>query len=152
MKRIVLLQFILLLLTTACLAATGPDPTAIPDGMQTYNDFEKNIAQYPFIASQERRTRIIAGLKKVELCMKKEQILKLLGPPDFSDINYGPKGPGEKWIGSSWMYYISKQSELVNLNDPRVEVFFDTNDRAHWIAPSHIEGAHELGKAGKKCD
>lgn len=152
MKRITPFLLIFLLLASICWAATVPDPRAIPDGMQTYKDFERNISQYPYVASQERSTKIVAGLKKVSLCMKKEQILKLLGPPDYSQINYGSKGPEEKWQGSSWMYYLSKQSHLVNLNDPRVEVFFDTNDCANWIVPSHIEDGRELGTPGKGCN
>jgi len=151
MRRITSLQLISLLITSICWSASVPDTRAIPDGMQSYNDFEKKITRYPYIASKERSDKIVAGLKKVEVCMNKKQIMQLLGPPDYSQINYGPKGPGEKWLGSSWMYFLSKESELVNRNDPSVSVSFDTKDRAQWIAPSNVEGAYEIGTPGKEC-
>ena len=83
--------------------------------------------------------------------MSKSEIHALLGAPDFSQLDFGPKGPNEKWLGSSWMYYLSKRGPGVNLNDPRVEIFFDTNDRAQWIVPGGIKGAQEIGSVNERC-
>ena len=64
MRRIILLQLISLLLSSICWSAPVPDPRAIPDGMQSYNDFEKTISRYPYVALKERGAKIVAGLKK----------------------------------------------------------------------------------------
>ena len=137
----------LALLATSCQyqESSVPDPRAIPDGMPTAEEFEKGIQKYPYSAPPERTASVVTGLTKVERYMSKQQILDLLGRPDYSSINYGPKGPGEKWLGSSWTYWLSKRDSGVNVYDPCVEVFFNTNGLADWIAPSNIAGAHEIG-------
>ena len=124
-------------------------PTA--DGMPTYEVFQKTIGQYPYHAKTERKAKIISGIAALKVCMDKKQIQSLIGAPDYSRVSYGPKGPGEKWLGTSWKYYLTKQSSLVNSNDSAVEVFFDTNNRAHWIVPRHIDGASEIGAVSGKC-
>jgi hypothetical protein len=129
-----------------------PDPKPQGDGMPTYQEFENKIGRYPYSASPERVRRIVAGISKVTHCMTKAQIRALLGEPEYSRLDYGPKGPGEKWLGSDWTFYISKRDSGANLNDPRVEIFFDTHDRAHWIAPTRIEAAHEIGGPSSRCD
>lgn len=83
--------------------------------------------------------------------MTKDEISALLGAPDFSEIGYGPKGPNARWNGLWWMYFVSKQSDLSNMKDPAVEIFFDTTDRAHWIVPHGIEGASEIGSVEVAC-
>ena len=123
----------------------------VADGMPTYEEFEKTIAQYPHHAKSERKTKIISGIAALKVCMDKIQVQSLIGAPDYSSTSYGPKGPGEKWLGTSWMYYLTKQSSLVNTNDSTVEVFFDTKNRAHWIVPHHVDGGHEVGAVSVKC-
>lgn len=113
--------------------------------------FVSGIRSYPYTAPAERRARIAEGAKLLHWCMTKDEVSRLLGAPDYSEINYGPKGPGERWLGSSWMFYISMQSDKVNLKDPRVEILFDTTDRAHWLAPTGIEGANEIGAPDAVC-
>ena len=151
MKRTTLLSFIVALGVLCSGNSVLPDPKPQSDGMPTYQDFENKIQQYPYSASPERVRQIVGGIFKVTGCMTKAQIEVLLGQPDYSQLDYGPKGPGEKWLGSHWMYYISKRNSGTNLYDPSVEVFFDTSGRAHWIIPSHINGAQEIGTAGEKC-
>ena len=114
--------------------------------MPSAQESERGISRYPYNAPFERVAKIKAGLKTLALCMTKMQTKGLMGAPDFSE-----KGPGEKWRGSNWVYYVSKHSERMNLNDSTVEVFFDTADRVQWIAPSRVEGAKELGSPEKKC-
>jgi len=75
----------------------------------------------------------------------------MLGTPDYSEVMSGPKGPDEKWLGWAWMYYLSKRSKATNLNDPRVEIFFDTSYRATWIVPTGVPGAHEIGGVRERC-
>jgi hypothetical protein len=123
----------------------------VADGMPSYEEFEKKISLYPYRAEAERAAKIKSGIAALKVCMGKEQVQSKIGVPDYSRASYGPKGPSEKWLGSSWTYYLAKQSSLVNTNDSTVEVFFDTKNRAHWIVPHHIDGAHEIGAVSVKC-
>ena len=83
--------------------------------------------------------------------MTKREVEATLGKPDFSRSMFGPKGPGEKWLGFSWTYYLAKTGSTTNSKDPGIEVFFDTSDRAHWIVPTGIEGAREIGAPARPC-
>ena len=94
------------------------------------------------MASPERRARVYAGYEKLEPGMSKDQVAALIGEPDYSEAGYGPKGPGERWLGSSWTYWLGKQDDGVNLYDPMVEVFFGTDGRADRITSS-IRGLRE---------
>lgn len=146
MKSLGAIVFGLVMLAISCQKpSTKSEPQPVPDGMPTAEKFEKGIKQYPYSAPPERIAKITTGLTKVERDMTKQQILNLLGQPDYSRLDYGPKGPGEKWLGSSWVYWLSKRDNGINMNDPCVHVFFDTKDRADWIVPSNIHGAHEIG-------
>ncbi|BDU22563.1 hypothetical protein [Dyella sp. GSA-30] len=150
MQRAILLGLVAVLVA-GC--GDGPqDLSAIPrDPYPNANSFFNDIKDHPYKVSAERVARIIEGVKNVHRCMTKEEVSRLLGAPDYSDISYGPKGPNEKWLGSRWMFYASMQSDAGNMKAPRVEVFFDTTDRAHWIVPTGIEGANEIGTASVVC-
>jgi hypothetical protein len=137
------------LFSFAALSSTPGVP--IPDGIPTYQQFEKRVRPYPYLAPPERAQQILSGSSQLRSCLTKQQVSALLGPPDFSQLSYGPKGPGEKWLGSHWMYYLAKRSRSTNLNDPNMEIFFDTSDRAQWVVPTHIEGANELGGPKQQC-
>lgn len=141
-------------LAVALLVGCGhpQDPATIPrDSYPDGRAFERSIKQYPYKATTERAARIIAGVKKLHRCMTKDEVSALLGAPDFSEIAYGPKGPNARWQGSWWMFFVSKRSHMMNMQDPMVEVFYDTTDRAHWIVAHGIEGASEIGSAEVPC-
>lgn len=128
------------------------DSTTVPhDSYPSYQAFVSGIKSYPYIASAERRARINEGAKLLRRCMTKDEVSGLLGAPDHSEIDFGPKGPNERWLGSNWVFYISMQSDMVSLKDPRIEIFFDTTDRAHWLVPTGIEGASEIGAPDVVC-
>jgi hypothetical protein len=151
MKRILLLfissVFILLSMSIAVCELNKP----LSDGMPTYEEFEARVKAFPYEATPERVAQIMAGIPKLKKCMNKKTIKELLGVPDYSRLSYGPKGPGEKWRGSSWTYYLSTRSNLVNIDDPCIQIFFNTFNQAHWIAPSNIKNAKEIGSPKDKC-
>ena len=124
-------------------APTPPTVTPKPDGKKTYEEFAATIKSYPYDAPQERKDRIVKNYPKLELGMSKEQVAELIGDPDYSQLGYGPKGPRPQWHGSNWTYWLRKRDNLVNLNDPCLEIFFGTDDRATWIVPSNIDGLTE---------
>ena len=138
-------------LAVCLLASSESIAQPVADGMPSYEEFEKKISQYPYRAKVERVSKIKSGIAALKVCMDKEQVQAQIGVPDYSRASYGPKGPSEKWLGSSWTYYLTKQSSLVNTNDSTVVVFFDTKNRAHWIVPHHVDGGHEIGAVSVKC-
>ncbi|MEO8674247.1 MAG: hypothetical protein ABI569_01635 [Casimicrobiaceae bacterium] len=109
------------------------------------------MPRFPYIAPPERAATIRAGLAHLKRCANKAAVRSLLGEPDFGRATRAAKGPGDKWIGSSWVYYLSKKDSGANRSDSRVEIFFDTGERAIWIAPSHVEGVREIGAFGDRC-
>jgi hypothetical protein len=123
----------------------------VPDGTTAQEQFEKAVSKYPYIAPAERMVKVKNGLKHVVRCMTKKQIRSLLGEPDYGEESYGPKGLNSKWIGSSWTFYLTKRADSVNTNDAVVQIFFDRNERASWVVPSHIENTQVLGDPGGKC-
>ena len=137
-------------------ASLPPAPTPTPVGAPEYAEFAETIAQYPYHAPRQRVAKVTSGLGHVKKCMTKSRIRSLLGAADYGRRDYGPKGPHERWLGSSWTYILSMQDQAA-MNDDKaalneqVKVFFDTNDRAVWIAPYNIANAKEIGGPGEKC-
>ena len=115
------------------------------DGKRSYEEFRGSVKSFPYAASPERKDRILRGYPKLQIGMTKEEVAALIGEPDYSQLSFGPKGPNMQWKGSSWSYYLYKRGDGANTFDPRVEVFFGTDDRAKWIVPSNIEGLREKG-------
>ena len=151
MKRntlILVTSIFILLITNAALCQPNKP---VSDNMPSYEEFAANVNAYPYVASSERVAKITAGIPHLEKCMDKTSIEELLGKPDYSRLSYGPKGPREKWLGSSWTYYMFKESDSTNNNDPSVQVFFDTSGKAHWIVLQNINGAHEIGSVQDQC-
>ena len=134
-----------------CLGAAMPAVAAEPDGAPTVEQFQRAVQKFPYVAPPERATMILAGLARVKHCANKATVRSLLGEPDFGRASRDAKGPGDTWIGSSWVYYLSKMDAGSNRSDSRVEVFFDTANRAIWIVPSRVEGAREIGAFGDRC-
>ena len=145
MKAFFTILACVLLVGVGCLVYTQLGPTPKPDGKKTDQEFEAAIKTYPYDAPQARRDRIVKNGPRLEVGMSKEQVAELIGDPDYSRLMYGPKGPGARWLGSSWMYYLHKRDSNINVYNPCVQIFFGTDDRATWIVPSNIDGLTEKG-------
>ncbi len=135
----------LLIATTACGRTDLPQVVPTRDGKRSYEEFKASVGSFPYNAPRERRERILAGYSKLDVGVTKDEVAAAIGEPDYSQLNYGPKGPNMPLIGSSWVYYLSKRGDRANNLDPVVHVFFGTDGRARWIVPSNIEGLHEKG-------
>jgi outer membrane protein assembly factor BamE (lipoprotein component of BamABCDE complex) len=116
-----------------------------PDGKRSYEEFGSTIKEFPYEASKEKRQKIIGNFNSLEIGMSKNEVAESIGEPDYSDLDYGPKGPAMKWLGSHWTYYLYKRETGANDFDPRVTIFFGKNDRAKWIVPRNVEGLSEKG-------
>ena len=130
-------------------APTPPTQTPKPDGKKTYEEFAAAIKSYPYEASQARKDRIVKNFPKLAVGMSKDQIAGLIGDPDYSRLDYA-KEPSDRAVGSSWTYWLRKRDNGVNALDPCLEIFFGTDDRAHWIVPSNIDGLKEKGSPSRQ--
>jgi hypothetical protein len=81
--------------------------------------------------------------------MMKKEVSALLGDPDYSEIVFGPKDPGEHWLGSSWHCALFiREEDLVNVNDPAIFISFGTDGLLSWASPS---GLPQLSEIGTRC-
>lgn len=79
--------------------------------------------------------------------MQKDNVAKMLGPPDAEFISYDLRKGKENFVDSSWAYYLHLQKKgLVNENSDRyVFLYFDTNENIYWALPTNIESLTQLG-------
>src|SRR5713101_6243499 len=132
-----LLALLLVISTSGAAHAAGA--AAGHDGKPTYEDFVRSVAgAWPYTASAARRARILGGYERVAPRMSKGEIAAAIGEPDYSQLT-GPKTEPRP-RGSMWVYILGKRSELVNMRDPVVEIFFDDGDRATRIVPRNVDG------------
>jgi len=145
----------LFLILVLCSGCKDPTPRVDilsdikPDGMPSYEDFARS-ARYPFVAPEPTRQRITKGLAKAKACITKHEVETLLGRPNWSRP-LCPKEPNRKCSVSEWTYILRRNEDSVNMNDVTVQVFFNTSDRATWIAPSNLGEAKDIGGANEKC-
>ena len=100
--------------------------------------------EYKYVATAERESNIIAGFKKLKVGQSREDVRKLLGPPDVADTSF-TKGFRDEFRGWYYQYKIRMRS-LASTNDVCVEVFFDTKGKLHWAVPENIPDLREIGQ------
>src|SRR5208282_1238143 len=72
-------------------APTPLTETPKPDGKKTSEEFRAAIKSYPYEAPQARKDMIVNNYAKLEIGMSKNQVAELIGDPDYSRLDYGPK-------------------------------------------------------------
>ncbi|WP_035356340.1 hypothetical protein [Edaphobacter aggregans] len=143
-------QFALLCLLTYALPVLAASDKPVPDGQKSYKEFRATIKSFPFSASAERKKQIGENYPSLRVGMTKKQVAALIGNPDYSELDFGPKGPGEHWLGSHWMYALFVREDSVNEKDPNIEIFFGTGDLVSWVVPSGLSGLSEIGECCKR--
>jgi hypothetical protein len=139
-------------LVGGCSSGAAPDSASVPlDPYPDARGFFENIKNYPYVAPTERSTRIALGSEKLRVCMTKSEVRSLLGAPDYSEVNYGPKGPMPRWLGYAWTYYQSIKADVANTHDPHIEIFFDKAGHVIWAAPQAMQGVREIGSPRFVC-
>jgi hypothetical protein len=141
--------FALLCLLTSTLAGSpAANDKPVPDSQKSYQEFRATIKSFPYSAPVERKNHILKNYPNLRVGMSKKEVSALIGSPDYSELDFGPKGPREHWLGSSWVYQLFKQGDDTNLYDPMIEIFFGTDGLLFWAVPS---GMSELSQIGKCC-
>ena len=110
-----------------CSRPSLTQPPSPSPGMPTYTDFMAANPGPAYSALEARRSTLIREVDRIQVGMTMKEVSTILGTPDYSRSNFGPKGPGEHFLGWSWMYYITKPDmRLVNeIKDKCVHVFFN---------------------------
>jgi hypothetical protein len=142
--------FALFCLLTYALPVLAASDKPVPDGQKSYKEFRATIKSFPYSASAERKKQIVENYPSLRVGMTKEQVAALIGDPDYSELMFGPKGPGEHWLGSSWSYALFMRGDTVNLKEPRIEIFFGTDNLVSWAVPSGLSGLPEIGECCKR--
>jgi hypothetical protein len=140
-KFAVLATSLLVTVPLSCKNRSQPPQNPTPVGARAYEEFAATIKSYPYDASPETKIRVLKGYPKLEIGMTKAQVRSIIGEPDYGQQSYGPKGPNERWLGSSWTYYLRMRDALAT-EDSHVELFFGTDGKTDWIT-STILGLDE---------
>jgi cell wall-associated NlpC family hydrolase len=113
---------------------------------RTYREFATSITAFPYKAPAEKRERLLRNYAKLMIGMTKEEIAKLLGDPDHSDMLQTKEPPFEQ-LGSEWRYYVflNRPDSVNKKNDQSISVYFSLDGRAHWIVPLNLEGLSAKG-------
>lgn len=115
-----------------------------PDGQKTEEDFAVSTKSFPVTASEQRQNQLRIDYPKLELGMSKQQVVAVIGNPDYSHISISPRDYSQS-TGSSWNYifYCTGRFCGTTSEDKLIEVSFDLNDKVDWIKPSENSGLVE---------
>ena len=122
----------------------------VPDGQKSYKEFRATIKSFPYSTSEDRKNQIVVNYLGLRVGMTQKQVAVLIGDPDYSQPIVGPKGFNAHWRGNDWSYRIFMREDGVNMNDPTIQVFFDTHGLLVWGVPSGISGLSEIGECCNK--
>jgi hypothetical protein len=71
--------------------ATSDKP--VPDGQKSYKEFRATIKSFPYSAAPEPKKQIVENYPTLRVGMTKNQVAALIGTPDYSELDFGPKRP-----------------------------------------------------------
>ena len=113
---------------------------------------KSGLSEHAYQASTDREQKITYGAKKLKLGMPRSQVQQLLGKPDFTQLRQSGHGypseiPGApKSCDYEWAYIIAKDgTNLADMSDTALFVFFSEGDKLFWIAPQNIKGVEAKG-------
>lgn len=146
MLRIIVMALTVLLAASGCNSSQVTLEPPIADGKQTYKEFISETKTFPYTIADNRKRIIMEKYPRLNVGMTKKEIASIIGDPDFSTY-LRAKAPPQKYLGSEWTYYFHKANpNLANEKlDKGLYLFFDPNDKLHWILPQNIEGLSEKG-------
>lgn len=123
------------------------DTFVIREGSEyRFSDFLEHINQFPYDAPQPRQELMLNNYARLQLGMKKKEVLATLGKPDAEFLNYN-KTKGDLYLGSSWGYYLHRHEPVLanELLDKTIFVSFDTNNSVHFVEPKNVEALTPMG-------
>jgi hypothetical protein len=143
MKRLLVCVYLLIIVSDGIAA----NNQTVMQSLKDYEEFKESVSSFPYSISAERKDSILKNYKNLHVGITKEQVYALLGKPDYSQTLLGPKGPGEKWLGSKWTYVFLMNEETTDAN---IEIYFGTDELTYWIVPTSMDVLPEIGACCKK--
>lgn len=125
------------------LAPTPPAPAA--------SDTVINIT-FPYLANPDREHQIRQGFKRVQPGESVAQVRDTLGTPDEVRPLYELQIKNPQRIGTTYWYFLAKESEERTVNAKVIRISFDLNDRVTQIDHWGLDEANpaDSGKAGSR--
>lgn len=114
-----------------------PSPTQNSFEAKTYSHFVSSN-KFPYVIDKSRESFIVGNYDNIKLGMTKNEVLGIIGPPDFSEEMIGKDS--RKCRGGFWTYYFNKPDPNVEDEhaDLEIEAYYDAKDRLVWIIPTNI--------------
>jgi len=102
--------------------------------LRTYQDWTRTVT-FPYTAPDEKLRRVKENYSHVDVGSSKQAVIEAFGPPDFEQ-EVIPIEPWRPCAGYEFVYYFSMLAAGNDneFKDKRIEVFFNVDGRAHWIA------------------
>lgn len=113
------------------------------DGLQfnTEEMFRGKVKNFPYVASEGRKEKIIRNYSQLKIGMSKEEVLSILGEPDV-EAELFPKYANKPIIlGWAWIYYFYKLNSWGQnlVKDQEIYVFFGINKKIDRIEVNNID-------------
>lgn len=146
MNKFIFASLLLLAFTSILTACDSPNQHVIEiqeSKKYSFTQFIENIESFPFVAKEEKISKIKSGFERISLKMGKNEIETIIGAPDSEMFDYKEN----KLIGSAWGYYIERtEKELANERlDKILFLYFSENGQLYWAQPVNLEGLVSIG-------
>jgi len=143
MKRKYLTLYFLVTLL-ACNSDDIWDYKSIESNKYSFSKFFSEIKEYPYIANDNKITKIYNGYKSLKIGLTKDEVITLLGEPDCEVFDY--KYPDEKnIISSAFGYYLKLvKRESVSEEDQILTLTFNPKDELFWVHSDNM-GLKDIG-------
>ena len=111
-----------------------------------FSEFIASIDKFPYDAPSSKTEKLLEGYKHLSLQMTKQEVLLLLGEPDFEFLEFN-KTKGDLFLGSSWGYYlhVQKLNSANETSDKAVTIYFDREGKLYWVYPVNGQGLSMIG-------
>ena len=132
------------IVVTGCAPMYDISPEEVRDDKPTYRQFAA-AHTFPYTAPAARQRRIRRDYSRLTLGLTKDEVAKILGEPDYSQLNYTKGPPPCRFMGSRWTYVLAESGpNLASLTmDKHINVSFNTDDKTRWITSS-VDGLKEI--------
>lgn len=120
----------------------------------SFSRFIEGIERFPYVADQQKNSRVREGFKRLSIGMHKDDVKKAMGEPDSEMFEYSKTNKDKELVGSTWGYYLKRtERNLATPNyDEAVFLYFKPNNELYWAQPENVNGLETLGAPLSKTD
>ncbi|HEV2114100.1 MAG TPA: hypothetical protein VGR50_08100 [Terriglobales bacterium] len=113
----------------------------------SYKMFKWKLAVRRFHPQESVADGIVKNYERLRLGMTRTEVEQMLGRPDYEADTNDNRMP--RCYGWFWTYHLADVSaaDLESYSGPKLEVSFDSADKAYYFHPTGIPGLADKGKA-----